>query len=118
MTMTELVCAQALLMVPDLETENQNMLKAMCRAAVITLENKLRNNLTTRDCHTEFLMAAALYAIAAMSEVTDLGQLEQITAGDLTLKKNNGTLAASCLRNHADMLMAPYLKRSVAFLGV
>ena len=29
MTMTELVCAQALLMVPDLVTENQNMLKAM-----------------------------------------------------------------------------------------
>lgn len=118
MTMTELVYAQACLMAPDLPVEDQEMLRAMCRVAVTSLENRLRNTLTVRDCHNEFVTAAGMYALAAMSEVTDINQFEQITAGDLTMRRAEGALAANCLRTHADMLMAPFVKMSVAFMGV
>ena len=45
-------------------------------------------------------------------------QLEQITAGDLTVRRSGSDVAADCLRTQAEMLMAPYLKAPVAFLGV
>ena len=104
-------------MAPELGNENQTMLEAMCRGAVVSLESKLRNDVCAEDCLDDFVMAAALYAVAAMSEVTDIGQLEQFTAGDLTLRKN-ATTAANCLRMQADLLMAPYTKKAVAFMGV
>lgn len=118
MSMIELVFAQALLMAPDLPLEEQDMLKAMCRAAVTSLERKLRNNLAAKDCHNEFVTAASMYALAAMSEVSESNQFEQISTGDLTLRRGEGTLAANCLRAQADMLMAPYVKLGVAFVGV
>jgi len=118
MTLTELVYGQARMIAPELSAENQELLKAMCRAAAVSLESKLRDNLTAEDCREEFVTAAGLYAVAAMSELTDMGQLEQITAGDLTLRKTNGAPAANCLRAQAEMLIAPFLKKGVAFMGV
>jgi hypothetical protein len=115
---TGLVYTQALLMLPDLLAENRTILEAVCRAASVALAARLRSNLTPEDCREDFVMAASMYAVAAMSEITDVGQLEQVTAGDLTLRKANGSLAANCLRMQADMLMAPYVKTSVAFMGV
>ena len=118
MTMTELVYAQALLMTSGLSTEEEERLRVMCRVAVTSLERKLRNNLTTEDCHNEFVAAASMYALAAMSEASDLNQFEQIKAGDLTVRRAEGSLAADCLRTQADMLMAPFVKLGVAFMGV
>ncbi|MBQ8768695.1 MAG: hypothetical protein IJZ15_03480 [Oscillospiraceae bacterium] len=118
MTLTELVREQAFALVPELPAENQEMLKAVCSAAVVSLENKLRSNVTVEDCHNQFVMAASMYAVAAMSEITEFGQLEQFTAGDLTVHKTNGEMAANCLRAQADMLMSPYVKTGVAFMGV
>ncbi len=118
MTLTEKVFTQARLMAHELPEENQPLLEAMCRAAVVSLRNKLRDNLTPEDCLADFVMAAGMYAVAAMSDVRDLGMPEQITAGDLTVRKGGGNLAADCLRIQAQMLMAPYVKTGVAFLGV
>lgn len=117
-SMKDLAYDKALLMVPSLSSESQEMLKAMCQVAEVMLESRLRSNLTTRDCHNQFVTAVALYAVAAMSEVTEMGQMEQITAGDLTLKRKDDGLAANCLRQQADALMAPYVKLGVAFQGV
>lgn len=116
--MKDLACEKALLMVPALSEESQEMLKAMCQTAEVMLQSRLRNNITDKDCHNEFVTAAALYAVAAMSEITELGQMEQITAGDLTLKRKDGTLSADRLRQQADILMAPYVKQGIAFQGV
>ena len=118
MSLTGEVYTQACLMMPELGAENQTILEAICRTAVVSLEKKLRNNLTAGDCWDDFVMAASMYAVAAMSEISDMGQLEQITAGDLTLRKSGGGLASNCLRVQAEMLMAPYVKSGVAFLGV
>lgn len=118
MTMTDEVYEKALLLAPDLPSEDQAMLQQLCRVAVVSLERKLRDNLTVGECYDEFVSAASMYALAAMSEVTDLNQLEQITAGDLTLRRTEGALAANTLRAQADMLMAPFVKLGVAFVGV
>ncbi len=118
MMLTDQVCTQARLMMPDLSSENQTILEAVCRAAVVSLEDKLKRNMTAQDCLSDFVMAASMYAVAAMSEISDMGQLEQFTAGDLTLHKSGGGLAANCLRTQADMLMAPYVKSPIAFVGV
>lgn len=117
MMLTQQVYAHVCVMAPELKDENQTLLEAMCRGAVVSLESKLRNDISTEDCLDDFVMAAAMYAVAAMSEVSETGQLEQFTAGDLTLRKNGAT-AANCLRMQAELLMAPYTKRAVAFMGV
>ena len=118
MTMTEVVYAEALLMAPDMTAQEQEMLRKLCHVAVVSLESKLRNNLTAADCHNEFTAAASMYALAALSEVSDVNQMEQITAGDLTIRRAGSPMAANCLRAQADLLMAPFVKRKIAFLGV
>ena len=118
MSLTEQIYTQARILAADLPEEKEKMLEAVCRAAEVSLEAKLKNNLSPEDCRDDFAMAAGMYAVAAMSELSDMNQLEQITAGDLTLRKGSAALAANCLRNQADMLMAPYVKKGVAFLGV
>ena len=118
MTLTEQIYAQACLLATELPVEKEEMLRTVCRAAEVSLETKLRSNLSPEDCRDDFTMAASMYAVAAMSELSDMNQLEQITAGDLTLRRSGGTLAANCLRTQADMLMAPYVKKGIAFLGV
>lgn len=118
MTLTEKVINQARLMAQELSEENEVLLEAMCRAAQTSLEGRLRPPLKPEDCESAFVMAAGMYAIAAMSGVTDLGQLEQITAGDVTLRKSSADTAANCLRTQAEMLMMPYLKTPFLFMGV
>lgn len=118
MTLTEQVFTQARLLAHELPGENQAMLETACRAAVVSLKGRLWDNLTPEDCLEDFVMAASMYALAAMSGISDMGQLEQITAGDLTVRRSGSNIAADCLRTQAEMLMAPYLKSPVAFLGV
>ena len=118
MTLAEQVYAHACVMAPELSAENQSVMEAVCRGAVVSLENKLRSNLSVDDCLDDFVMAAAMCAVAAMSEISDLGQVEQFTAGDLTVRRNGSTTAANCLRMQAEMLMAPYVKTRLAFMGV
>lgn len=118
MTLTQQVFSQARLMAQDLPKEKEPLLEAVCHAAVVSLKNRLRDSLQPEDCLTEFVTAAGMYALAAMSTVSDFGELEQFTAGDLTLRRGNHDAAASCLRTQADMLMVPYLKPAAVFMGV
>jgi len=118
MTLTERVINQARLMAQELSEENEVLLEAMCRAAQTSLSSRLRPPLTPEDCESAFVTAAGMYAIAAMSGVTDLGQLEQVTAGDVTIRRNNANAAANCLRAQAELLMMPYLETPLLFMGV
>ena len=118
MTLVQQVFAQARLMVQDLPQEKEVLLEAVCHAAVVSLRNRLRDGLVPEDCQAEFVTAAGMYALAAMSSVSNFGDLEQFTAGDLTLRRGNHDAAASCLRTQADMLMAPYMKPTTVVMGV
>ena len=94
------------------------MLDVLCTASVASLTARLRTGLTPEDCKADFIAAASLYALAALNEVGDTDRLEEISAGDLTLRKSSADAAANCLRNQAEIMIAPYLKDRFSFRGV
>ena len=67
----------------------------------------------------DFIAAASLFALAALNQVKE-ENLEQITAGDLTVRRSAGytDAASNCLRNQAELMIMPYLKDSFSFRGV
>lgn len=118
MSIADQVFSQACFMAQELTAENEALLEVVCQAAVTSLTARLRDNLTPDDCLSDFVTAAGMYALAAMSEIGDWGQIQQLTAGDVTIHRGKGDGAANYLRTQADMLMAPYLKQSFLFSGV
>lgn len=118
MTLTEQIYAQALVLIRDLEDGDRPMLEMLCRSAEISLKAKLRDGITPEDCKADFIAAASLYALSAMSEVERGTLPEQITAGDLTLRRSGNDAAVCCLRYQAELMMLPYMKDRFAFMGV
>ena len=121
MTLKDQVLAQALLLAGELDTRQTELLGALCTAATASLAARLREGLSPQDCKADFIAAASLFALAALNSVKDDTQLEQISAGDLTIRRSGGSgsdAASNCLRNQAELMIAPYLKDSFAFLGV
>ena len=118
MTLKEQVFAQAALLAGQLEGSRLEMLDVLCTASVASLTARLRPGLTPEDCKADFVAAASLYALAAMSEIDDAVQPEQICAGDLTVRKSSFDAAACCLRYQAELMMIPYVKDRFAFMGV
>ncbi len=118
MTLKEQVFAQAALLAGQLEGSRLEMLDVLCTASVASLTARLRPGLTPEDCKADFVAAASLYALAALNEVGDTDRLEEISAGDLTLRKSSADAAANCLRNQAEIMIVPYLKDRFSFRGV
>ena len=119
MTLKEQVYAQAALLAGQLEAEQAHMLSVLCTASTASLAARLKDGLRPEDCKADFVAAASLFALAALNGVKDQASLEQISAGDLTIKKGNGAdTASNVLRNQAELMIAPYLKDCFAFLGV
>ena len=117
--MTELVFAQAALLAGQLESDRKEILGALCTAATASLSARQKEGLRPEDCKADFIASASLYALAALNSVTDSGSLEQISARDLTIRKSgSGDAASNCLRNQAELMIAPYLKDRFSFLGV
>ena len=118
MTLTEQIYAQALLLAGELEQKQMELLKILCRGANNSLASRLRDGLTPEDCKADFIAAASLLALAALNQVGEDAAVEQITAGDLTVKKGSRDAAANCLRSQAELMLAPYLQDRFSFLGV
>ena len=120
MTLSEQVYAQALLLTGDLEERQSQLLQVLCSAAVSSLEARLRDGITPEDCKADFVAAASLYAISALTGVEETVQVEEFKAGDLTVRQSHtGRDAASnCLQRQAEMLILPYLKDRFSFRGV
>ena len=118
MTVKEQGFAQAALLAGQLEGSRLEMLDVLCTASVASLTARLRPGLTPEDCKADFVAAASLYALAALNEVGDTDRLEEISAGDLTLRKSSADAAANCLRNQAEIMIVPYLKDRFSFRGV
>ena len=98
----------------------EQVLEALCRASVSTLNARLRDGLMPDDCGDDFITAAALMALAAMGMVSEDAPVAQITAGDFTVKKTpvSREAASACLMQQAERIMAPYVKDRFAFMGV
>ena len=118
MTLSDKIYAQALVLIRDLEDREQPLLEVLCRSAEAQLRAKLKDGITPEDCTADFVAAASLYALAALTELDEEMQLQQISAGDLTLRRKSNDAAGCCLRYQAELLMGPYVKDSFAFLGV
>ncbi len=118
MTLTDQVYAQALLLSGGLEARQEALLKLLCQGTCNSLAARLRQGLTPEDCKADFVAAASLYALAGLSGVKDMDQMEQVTVGDLTMKRKDPNAAANCLRYQAELIIAPYLKDRFSFKGV
>ena len=117
MTLKEQVFAQAALLAGQLEREQTDLLNALCTASTAALSARLREGLRPEDCKADFVAAASLFALAALNGVKDTSP-EQISAGDLTVRKGSSDAASNCLRNQAELMIAPYLKDRFSFMGV
>ena len=115
MTLTQQVFAQAV-MVSEVDADAQKaLLWALCQSAVSALTAQLREGITVEDCKADFVAAASLYAVAALSETDPMLRAEQMQVGDVILKRGGNSAAAACLRYQAQMLMSPYRKDSFCF---
>ena len=116
MTLKEQVYAQAALLTGQLDTEQMNLLDALCTASTVSLTARLREGITPEDCKADFIAAASLFALAALNSAGS--NMEQIVAGDLTVRKSTTDAASRCLHNQARLVIAPYLKDQFSFVGV
>lgn len=118
MTLTEQIFAQALLLAGELEPKQMDLLKVLCRGANNSLAGRLREGLTPEDCKADFIAAASLFALSALSEADETSAVEMFQAGDLSIRRRGGDAASNCLRNQAELMIAPYLKDCFTFVGV
>ena len=119
MTLNEQVYVQSMLLAGELTLEQTKILEIFCMSATNSLTARLRDGLRPDDCKADFIAAASLLALAALNGVGEDAAVEQITAGDLTIRKNSsGDPASNVLRNQAQLMIAPYLKDRFSFRGV
>ncbi len=120
MMLAEQVYAHAVLLSGNLTEQQSRILEVLCSAATSSLTARLREGLTPDDCRADFIASASLMALAALAGVSGDAPVEQITAGDFTIRKGSMSYdaASNCLRNQAELMMAPYLKDRFSFRGV
>ena len=118
MSLTEEIYSQAGTLLQNTTDVNVTLLELFCRSAENSLRQNLRSGITPEDCKADFVAAAGMLALAAMSEMDEVAQMEQIQTGDLTLRRGDTDSAARCLRHQAQVLMKPYLKDHFSFVGV
>ena len=118
MSLKQQVYTQAILLAGELTEHQMAVLEALCTAGTAALTAKLREGLTPADCRADFVAAASLMALAALDELDEDRNVEQITAGDLTIRKGGRAAAANCLRTQAELMMAPYMRDGFLFRGV
>ena len=115
MMLTEQVYAQACLLTDALDEQEQQLLRLLSRSAVNHLSARLRDGLPPEDLKADFIAAASLFALAALSSAAQVGEMK---LGDVTIKRSGVDTASQCLHNQAALIMAPYVKDSFCFLGV
>lgn len=118
MTLAEQIYAQALVLIRDLEDGDRPLLELLCKSAEASLRARLRDGVSPEDCKADFIAAASLYALAAMTEMEAAVHPEQISAGDLTVRNGSADAAVCCLRNQAEIIMKTYIRDSFSFVGV
>ncbi len=118
MSLTEQVFAQAQLLAGTLEERQYHLLRLLCQGVSHSLAQQLRPGLTPEDCRADFLAAASLLALSALSGVQEGETLEQVNVGDLTFRRRGTDPASNCLRSQAELIIAPYLRDRFHFLGV
>ena len=94
------------------------MYMGSCAAATATLTARLKKGLRPEDCKADFVAAASLFALSALSVADEESAVEMFQAGDLSVRRRSRDAASNCLRNQAELMIAPYLKDRFSFMGV
>lgn len=118
MNLSEQIFAQAVLLAGSIDARQEALLRLLCRAADASLSARLRDGITAADCKADFVAAASLYALAALSETDEMAQIESFSAGDVTVHKGKTSAASACLRYQAGLMISPYMKDGFSFRGV
>ena len=118
MMLADQVFAQAQLLAGTLDGRQHDLLRVLCYGAAASLTHRLKEGLKPEDCKADFLAAASLFALASLSAAGEKDDVEQLSVGDLTLRRRNSDAASNCLRNQAELIIAPYLQDGFSFLGV
>lgn len=103
--------------------QERPLLEALCTAAERTAAERLRDGLAPEDCGCIYLCAAAMLAAAGLLPLRESGNVEQFTAGDVSIRTSgggsDGCAESASLRRQASYLMADYWKDDgFAFVGV
>lgn len=99
------------------KTEESEGLKVLCDHAAEELTGLLRPGLSPEDCGGAFVLAAAWLALSGL-EVSDDG-VESFTAGEVSIRKKDGSLRQKALRLQAFTVMKAYLRdEGFLFRGV
>ena len=118
MNLKQQIFAQAVMLAGSIEPKQEALLRLLCASAESALTARLREGINPEDCKADFVAAASLYALAALSETDKLANLESFTAGDVTVRKGSADAACRCLRYQADLMISPYSKDRFTFRGV
>lgn len=118
MNLNERIFAQALTLAGQLDERQTALLEVLCRAAAAALTAQLRKGLKPEDCLADFVSAASLTALAALSEAGESVSVESFTAGEVSIRREHSSAAANCLRYQARVMMMPYIRDPFSFLGV
>ena len=98
------------------------LLDALATSAEAESAGRLRDGLTVENCEDAVICSAAMLAAAGLIACRDGGDVEQFTAGDVSVKTGSGSdncEIAAMLRRHVSILMAPYWgDDGFAFVGV
>ena len=118
--MFEQIFTLASIIVQPTETEKP-LLLALCTAAEAELGRRLRKDVKPEDCGDTFACAAALLAAGGLLPCRSGGDVEQFSAGDVSVRTGGGQVcdAAAAMRRQAAGMIADYCgDGEFAFLGV
>lgn len=118
MNLTEQVYAQAFLLSGALDSREQELLRCLCETTVSALKIRLRPGLTPEDCRADFVAAASLFALSALSAASEEKDPDEMKIGDVTLKRGNRDTASKCLHSQGTLIIGPYLADRFCFRGV
>ena len=91
--------------------EDEEVLRALCRAAEVELSVRLQPDVRPEDCGEAFPLAAAYWALAGLCAARKMETVESFTAGDVTIRRGSGGSAAdqaAALRGQAERLLSPW----------
>ena len=118
MNLTEQIFAQAVMLAGAIDPRQEALLRLLCDGAASFMANRLRDGIRPEDCKADFVAAASLFALSALSMADEESAVEMFQAGDLSVRRRSRDAASNCLRNQAELMIAPYLKDRFSFMGV
>ena len=115
MITAEQVMEQAILLGSGVEEGQKPLLLAFCQCSMADLPARLKPGLDPAECEG-FSTACSMMALAALGETENVP--ESFTVGEISLQPGKRNAASECLRNQAEMMMAPWTAGRFSFQGV